>query len=184
MFVNIVIGNNFYIIYMEFRNHKKNGANPKSLRVGKKINFKKMTKMPKILVAFILASTLLTSCGKKESEEKMDIPSTVPTATTETPTTETPTTETPSSEATTDETASTGDDCEAFCKEYEEFADNYVALMKKYKKNPADASILSEYTDMVSQATDMQGKAKDCAGDAKVAARLSKVATKMASALR
>ena len=36
-----------------------------------------------------------------------------------------------------------------FLKEYEEWVDSYVALVKKYKANTSDMSILSEYTTMM-----------------------------------
>lgn len=38
---------------------------------------------------------------------------------------------------------------------YESFYSEYCAFMKKYKENPTDMSILSEYTAMASKAVDM-----------------------------
>lgn len=43
---------------------------------------------------------------------------------------------------------------------YEAFFDDYVALMKKYKNNPADISILSEYMEYMSKLSDMEKKFK------------------------
>ncbi len=73
-------------------------------------------------------------------------------------------------------------DCDQFCSDYEAFADEYVALMKKYKANPSDATILSEYSEMISIAADMQESSKDCAADEKAAARISKAVAKIAKA--
>ena len=73
-------------------------------------------------------------------------------------------------------------DCDQFCSDYESFANEYVDLMKKYKANPSDASILSEYTEIVSKAADMQESSKDCTADAKFAARISKAVAKIAKA--
>ena len=41
---------------------------------------------------------------------------------------------------------------------YEEFFDEYVAIMKKYQKNPTDLSILADYTKYMGQYTDMMQK--------------------------
>ena len=41
---------------------------------------------------------------------------------------------------------------------YEEFFDEYVAIMRKYKENPADLSILTDYSNYMSQYADMMQK--------------------------
>lgn len=43
---------------------------------------------------------------------------------------------------------------------YEAFFDDYVVLMKKYKNNPGDISILSEYMEYMSKLSDMEQKFK------------------------
>lgn len=73
-------------------------------------------------------------------------------------------------------------DCEQFCIDYEAFADEYVALLKKYKANPSDASIITEYSEMTSKAAEMQESSKVCAADAKTAARINKAVSKIARA--
>lgn len=73
-------------------------------------------------------------------------------------------------------------DCEKFCSDYEAFADSYVAFMKKYKSNPADPSVLSEYSEMLSKASEMQSNSSSCTGDLKVSARISQAASKIARA--
>lgn len=41
---------------------------------------------------------------------------------------------------------------------YEEFFDEYVEIMKKYKENPTDMSILASYTSYMGQYTEMMQK--------------------------
>ena len=83
-------------------------------------------------------------------------------------------------ESSEDVSASTGVDCNQFCTDYEEFANEYVAFMKKYKSNPSDMSIISEYSGMMQKASEMQNNSSDCAADPSVAARITKALTKIA----
>lgn len=73
-------------------------------------------------------------------------------------------------------------DCEQFCSDYEAFADEYVAVIKKYKANPSDLSLLTEYNDVLQKAASMEESAKDCRADATVASRISKAIEKIAKA--
>lgn len=84
-----------------------------------------------------------------------------------------------SSDSETGESSDSGN-CDQFCSDYEAFADEYVAFMKKYKANPADMTILSEYSEMMSKAADMQESSKDCSADPSVAARITKALAKIA----
>ncbi len=77
-------------------------------------------------------------------------------------------------------TASSGD-CDQFIKDYEAFANSYIKILKKYKANPNDASILTEYTEAAQKAVEMQKGATDCT-DAKYAAKLMEIANKIAKA--
>ena len=72
-------------------------------------------------------------------------------------------------------------DCDKFIKEYEAFVNSYIKILKKYKKNPSDASILTEYTDAVQKATKMQTNASSCT-DPKYATKLMELADKIAKA--
>ena len=72
-------------------------------------------------------------------------------------------------------------DCDKFIKDYEDFANSYIKLIKKYKANPTDASILSEYTEAVDKASKMQTEASNCT-DAKYATKLMDIANKIAKA--
>ncbi len=48
-----------------------------------------------------------------------------------------------------------------FLKEYEEWVDEYIAITKKYKANPSDYSVLSEYTELAQKASEWSVKADD-----------------------
>ena len=61
-------------------------------------------------------------------------------------------------------TTSSGDidpDFKAAMDSYEEFFDEYVAIMKKYKENPTDLSILSDYATYMGQYADMIQKLEE-----------------------
>lgn len=80
------------------------------------------------------------------------------TTTATTPSTE-PSTEVtaPTSSEETD-TAEINPDFKAAMDSYEKFFDEYVAIMKKYKANPTDMSILSDYATYMGQYADMMQK--------------------------
>jgi hypothetical protein len=70
--------------------------------------------------------------------------------------------------------------CEEFLNEYERFGTDFYAFMIQYRNNPMkydDASLLSEYNDMVQKAGSLALRAKECAGDASAAKRILKVQT-------
>jgi len=54
--------------------------------------------------------------------------------------------------------AAIGADFKAAMDTYEKFFDEYVAIMKKYKANPTDMSILSDYAKYMGQYADMMQK--------------------------
>jgi len=72
-------------------------------------------------------------------------------------------------------------DCDKFIKDYTAFVDSYIKLLKKYKANPTDASILSEYTDAAQKAAEMQTDASSCT-DPEYASKLMELANKIAKA--
>jgi hypothetical protein len=80
--------------------------------------------------------------------------------------------------------SSSGDDCDEFLEGYEIFMDNYIVVLKKYKDNPSDPSILSDYTALMTEAQEWSTKTKDCASDAKFAAKFAAIQMKITSALR
>jgi hypothetical protein len=118
-----------------------------------------MKKITTIFVAILFASFALTSCGGNKSDK---------TATEETATPEL-------------KTESAGD-CDQFIKDYEAFADSYVIIFKKYKENPTDASILTEYTEIAQKAVVFQEEDSVCMANPKYASKMLEIATKMAKA--
>jgi len=48
-----------------------------------------------------------------------------------------------------------------FLKEYEAWVDRYVEITEKYQKNPADTTILSDYTAIANQAADWDARTKE-----------------------
>jgi hypothetical protein len=89
--------------------------------------------------------------------------------------------ETISSEAN-EPVVSSSSDCDEFIAEYEEFVNSYVVILKKYKANPTDASIISEYTKMAAKAVTMKKDAANC-NDPKYVTKLLKLNTKITNAL-
>jgi hypothetical protein len=73
----------------------------------------------------------------------------------------------PATEATTPTTteemssAEMNPDFKAAMDSYEEFFDKYVAIMKKYKENPTDLSILADYATYMGQYADMIQKLEE-----------------------
>lgn len=48
-----------------------------------------------------------------------------------------------------------------FLKEYEEWVDKYIVVYNKYKSNPSDLSILSDYTDIAAQLVEWSEKTEN-----------------------
>lgn len=76
-----------------------------------------------------------------------------------------------------------------FLKEYENWVDDYIKLVKKYAENPSDMSILSEYTKMAADAAEWAEKADKIESElndpkiaAEFSAQLAKIAVKLAQA--
>jgi flagellum-specific peptidoglycan hydrolase FlgJ len=86
-----------------------------------------------------------------------------------------------SSESTDNSSSTSSVDCDQFIKDYSAFADSYVKLMKKYKANQSDPSILNEYTEAAQKAMDMQKDASSCT-DPAYASKLMEIANKIAKA--
>lgn len=134
-----------------------------------------MKKSITILGAMLFVSLIFTGCGGKDSAE-----STEQAVTTEEtlPKQE----ETTTAEAPVEEKASESkSDCDEFIKNYEEFVNDYISIIKKMKANPTDMTIMGEYTDMATKAASMQSDAKNCT-DPKYASQIAKLGMKMANA--
>ena len=79
-----------------------------------------------------------------------------------------------------------------FLKEYEAWVDDYIALLKKYNKNPADMSILSDYMSMMGELTEWQSKTEEVTEELKNASakelaeyskELARIAAKITEAM-
>ena len=94
--------------------------------------------------------------------------------------------------STTTEPSDEGAEWKQFLKEYEAWVDDYIALLKKYNKNPADMSILSDYMSMVSELTEWQSKTEEISAElenasakelAEYSAELARIAAKITEAM-
>ena len=90
------------------------------------------------------------------------------------------------------EASSNGIEWKQFLRDYEEWVDKYIEITKKYKNNPTDMSILSDYTNMMTELTEWYDKIDEVQSDlesaspgelaeysselARIAGKLSKVA--------
>lgn len=78
---------------------------------------------------------------------------------------------------------SSTEDCDKFLSDYEAYADSYTALAAKYAKNPADISVMQEYTDMAAKAQEMQENKPDvCGGNKDFYKRYSLITAKVSKA--
>ena len=125
-----------------------------------------MKKSMKFFGAFLIASILLTSCGndsnsqekqlkdyEKSAMERMKKYEKMGESDNEITNS--------SDEEETEGESSSSSDCEQLCSDYEAFVNDYVSFMKKYKANPSDMSILSEYSEMMKKASEMQENSSD-----------------------
>lgn len=91
------------------------------------------------------------------------------------------------------QTASSSDNAEwkQFLKDYEAWVDEYIEIVKKYKANPSDMSILNDYTEMVSKTADWSERAskietelKDTNAALEYSAELLRIAGKLTEAMK
>jgi len=59
---------------------------------------------------------------------------------------------------------------------------SYVEVLKKYKANPTDATILSEYSELSQKAAEMSKQSKDCT-DSKYSLKLLELSQKITKAM-
>ncbi len=81
---------------------------------------------------------------------------------------------------------------EEFLREYENWVDDYITILKKYSSNPTDMSILSDYSRMASEMAEWTTKTEKVAEELenaspseamKYSAELARIAAKMAQAM-
>lgn len=81
---------------------------------------------------------------------------------------------------------STSGPCEEFLADYEEFADEYIAYMRKEKSNPNDISLISASATMMEKAATFRERANEavCKGNNEARARVAKIQAKVAAAIQ
>ena len=147
------------------------------------------------LVMVMILSLALVACGGKEESKAPE--TTAPAedvqepVTTEAPAEQTQATEAHAETAPAEETQTENVKWREFLKEYEAWVDSYVALMKKYKANPTDTSLLTEYANMMNQVAEWSTKCDEMEKElesaspeelAEYAAEVARIAGKMAQA--
>ena len=115
---------------------------------------KAMKKFKTISILMILAMLLsMTACGGEQKTEPVPEPETESTAATTTVSEEESTSETTASDE-----SEVSADFKATMDSYEEFFDEYVDFMQRYKENPTDTELLMEMSDMMTKEADMLRK--------------------------
>jgi hypothetical protein len=138
-----------------------------------------MKKLMTIFGAILFASFILTSCGSSTKEKSKDENSSV--STSEKSGDNSASNQKGSTTEKTSSSSTTGD-CDQFLKDYESFMVKYIDFLKKYKANPTDPAILSEYTSMAAESQTWSTKTANCAADPMYAAKFSAIAMKIANA--
>lgn len=81
-----------------------------------------------------------------------------------------------------DKSEGSGGNCDEFLDKYETFMKDYIAVVKKYKDNPTDSDILSEYQKLQSEANNFP-QPDDCASDEKFIKKYTRIQKKIAEAV-
>lgn len=84
---------------------------------------------------------------------------------------------------TTQRAESSSSNCDQMLEDYKTFMQNYVAIIRKYKANPTDMSLVSHYTKLASENTDWSTKIGNCASDPNFASKVAIVQLEIANAL-
>jgi PBP1b-binding outer membrane lipoprotein LpoB len=74
-------------------------------------------------------------------------------------------------------------DCEQILKNYEQFMTKYIEIIKKYKENPTDATILTDYTMIVTENTKWGSQIEKCVSNSDYTAKFIEIQTKISTAL-
>lgn len=78
--------------------------------------------------------------------------------------------------------ASSSGSCQQWLNDYDSWVTKYISFMRKYKKNPADASMLSDYSRLTSEMSKWSKGNSGC-NDAASVARMTQIANRMNTAL-
>ena len=79
-------------------------------------------------------------------------------------------------------------DCDEFINQYEEWMDDYIKMIDKYMKNPADATLLNEYMKLAQEGStwmnQWNGKLSYCASKEKYQERFDEITEKAEKKLK
>jgi hypothetical protein len=78
--------------------------------------------------------------------------------------------------------ASGSGSCDELLAGYEKFMTDYIEIIKKYKDNPSDQTLLEDYNKLMTEAGTWASKTSACAGDPAFAAKFSQIQMKIANA--
>lgn len=79
---------------------------------------------------------------------------------------------------------STGNsDCDQMLADYENFMNDYVSILKQYKEDPSDVSVLSDYQRLMTESAEWSTKISDCANDPTFAPKFSAIQVKIANSI-
>lgn len=98
---------------------------------------KRIKKVISIATAIVMMSIMITSCGSKSTDEMNTAP--------------------PQNHST---NSFDNSDWHQFLNDYEAWVDSYISFMKKYKDNPSDIKLISEYSKFLSETTEWAEKSK------------------------
>ncbi|MBQ5911257.1 MAG: hypothetical protein IIW94_04550 [Clostridia bacterium] len=147
-----------------------------------------MKRIVTLLIALILVITM-SACGVETNEPVQSESDDISSVLLDENESDSEDTATTSSIEESSEETSTDDGWRDFLKEYEEWADKYIAVVKKYKSNPSDLSILTEYTSLITELADWTERADDLSNSivdvkdaAEYSAELVRIAAKIAEA--
>ncbi|MBQ3551281.1 MAG: hypothetical protein IJA41_09935 [Clostridia bacterium] len=145
-----------------------------------------MNKLLSLLFVFILSLSMV-ACGGTAADSRTDVPSL-----NSEPNTVSENSSLQSDAESDNEISSTADTPEwkQFILEYNNWVDSYIEVLKKYKSNPTDISIMVDYTEMISDMAEWSEKAdviSDELADSPEAAleyasELAKIAARIAEA--
>lgn len=73
-------------------------------------------------------------------------------------------------------------DCDTFLKNYDKFVDKYISVLKKYKENPTDMTIITEYSELAAEAAKWSGETPPECSEPEHVKKLAEIAAKLAKA--
>jgi len=73
-------------------------------------------------------------------------------------------------------------ECTEFLDGYDKYVDDYIMLLKDYKSNPTDISLMERATKMASEANAWGNKSPDCKDASEFLSRQAKIQAKLAKA--